>query len=117
LPFGSRFPTEGFSVQVTPVLPVPPTFAVKLCVCDAVRAVVVGLIPIVTTGGVRVTEALAERAGSAWLAAVTTTLCALETEAGAVYRPLVEIVPTAGLSDQVTLLFPVPVTVAVNCCV
>ena len=35
--------------------------------------------------------------------------------AGAVYNPLVEIVPNAGLSDHVTRVLDIPVTVAVNC--
>jgi hypothetical protein len=36
---------------------------------------------------------------------------------GAVYRPLVESVPTLGLIFHVTLVLLLPVTVAVNCCV
>jgi hypothetical protein len=34
-----------------------------------------------------------------------------------VYRPAEEIVPTGGLSDQVTAVLLVPKTVVVNCCV
>ncbi len=37
------------------------------------------------------------------------------TDAGAVYRPELEIVPTALFRDQVTAVFVVPVTAAVNC--
>ena len=36
-------------------------------------------------------------------------------EAGAVYKPLAERVPTAGDMDQVTVVFAEPVTVAANC--
>jgi hypothetical protein len=52
---------------------------------------------------------------SAALVAVSVTVCGEETELGAVYRPVLEIVPTAGFSDQVTAVFVVPVTVAVSC--
>jgi hypothetical protein len=52
---------------------------------------------------------------SATLVAFTVTVWELVIEPGAVYRPVLEIVPTAGLSDQVTAMFVVPVTVAVNC--
>jgi hypothetical protein len=54
--------------------------------------------------------------GSAELVAVTVTVCALGTEAGAEYIPPGEIVPTAGERDQVTAVFEEPATVAVNCC-
>src|ERR1039458_452387 len=37
--------------------------------------------------------------------------------AGAVYRPLLERPPAAGLADQVTAVLEPPATVAVNCCV
>ena len=52
---------------------------------------------------------------SATLVAVTMTVCRLPSAAGAVYRPPLEIVPTAGLTDHVTAVFVIPVTVAVNC--
>jgi hypothetical protein len=57
--------------------------------------------------------------------AVNCWVCEAESEAvdgasvrlaGAVYRPELLMVPTLGLSDQVTAVLPVPpVTVAVNC--
>jgi hypothetical protein len=50
---------------------------------------------------------------STTLVAVTVTVCALVTVAGAVYTPFA-IVPTGGLIDQVTAVFVVPVTVALN---
>ena len=55
--------------------------------------------------------------GAATLWAVTVTVCDVRILDGAAYRPDEEIVPTDGLSDQVTAVLPVPKTVAVNCCV
>jgi hypothetical protein len=52
---------------------------------------------------------------SAALVAVTVTVCGLLSVAGAVYRPPLEIVPTAGLTDHVTAVFVVFFTAAVNC--
>jgi len=52
---------------------------------------------------------------SAALVAVTVTVCGLVSVAGAEYRPALEIVPTAGLTDHVTAIFVVPVTAAVYC--
>jgi hypothetical protein len=49
---------------------------------------------------------------SAALVAVSVTVCGEETELGAVYRPVLAIVPTAGFSDQVTAVLLVLVTVA-----
>jgi len=53
------------------------------------------------------------------LVAVTVTVCAVVTVAGAAYSPLLLIVPApvAGLSVHVTAVFVLLVTVAVNCCV
>jgi hypothetical protein len=85
------------------------------------------------TGKTMVTPAVAFLLGSALLVAVTVTIWklpiaagaafpppavtvwGLPTAAGAVYRPPLEIVPTAGLTDQVTPVLGVPVTVAINC--
>ncbi len=62
--------------------------------------------------------ALADLVESATLVAVTITVCCALMDAGGVYKPLAEIVPTFGLRLQVTEVFPEPpVTVAVNCCV
>ena len=69
----------------------------------------------ICTGGTTVTLAVAFLLVSATLVAVTVTVCGLPSDAGAEYRPLLEIVPTAGLTDQVTAVFVVPVTVAANC--
>jgi hypothetical protein len=67
-------------------------------------------------GGVSETLAFAETPGSAMLVAVTVTVCAPRTEAGAVYRPAAEMLPTTGLSDHVTPVFDVPETAALNAC-
>src|SRR5215471_9784671 len=54
--------------------------------------------------------------GSATLRAVITTLCEAAMLAGAVYRPLLSIVPTFGERDHVTAVFAVPKTVGVSLC-
>jgi hypothetical protein len=60
---------------------------------------------------------------SAALVAVTVVLTPVGTAEGAVYKPLVETVPTVALPPtspltlQLTAVFAVPLTVAVNCCV
>ena len=59
--------------------------------------------------------ALADLVGSATLWAIAVTVCDVRMLDGAVYRPAEEIVPTEGLSDQVTAVLLVPKTVAVNC--
>ena len=66
--------------------------------------------------GIRVTVAKADLLVSAWLVAVTVTVCCAEIVAGAVYSPDALTVPTpAGLIVQVTAVLLVFVTVAVNC--
>ena len=55
---------------------------------------------------------------SAPLVAVTVTVRGTPMEAGAVYRPAVEIEPASdGLIDQFTAVLVLPVTDALNCCV
>lgn len=61
------------------------------------------------------TVALTDLVASEALVAVTVTFCEEVMELGGVYRPLLEIVPTAGFSDHVTDVLVVPDTVAVNC--
>ena len=68
-------------------------------------------------GAVRATLALAFFVVSATLVAVTVTVCAEETDEGAVYKPEGDRVPTFGLMAQVTALFDALDTAAVNCCV
>ena len=67
-----------------------------------------------------VTAAFADLVVSATLVAVTVTTGDPGTVFGAVYRPVAEIVPTVlfppkvPFTDQVTAVFALPVTVAVN---
>jgi hypothetical protein len=58
--------------------------------------------------------ALADLVGSATLVAVTVTDCAELITEGAVYNPF-DRLPTDGVIDQLTKVFTLPVTVAVNC--
>ena len=67
-------------------------------------------------GTPRVTVADADCVESAWLVAMILTVCPLSV-VGAVYSPVALIVPApAGLSDHLTAVLVVFVTVAVNCC-
>lgn len=75
-----------------------------------------GNVPVVMpTEGAMVTEAAAEFEESAALTAVIVTVCCAVIEAGAVYSPALVIVPTSGETDQLTVVFVVPATEAVNC--
>ena len=81
----------------------------------------VGLILIVTAGAVSVTMATAVLVVSACAIAETETVVVVGNSGGAVYRPVVLIVPlvasppTTPFTCQVTAVFVEPVTVAVNC--
>jgi hypothetical protein len=97
--------------QVIPVLLVPLTVAVNVWLRDGSKDTEGGVSETVT-GGVSVTVAEADLVGAATLVALTVTVCELEIEAGAVYRPAVVMLPTIGLSDQVTAVLLVLVTVA-----
>ena len=66
------------------------------------------------TVGLSVTVALADLLESAMLVAFTVTVWEFVIEAGALYRPAGVMLPTGGLSDQMTVLLPVLVTVAEN---
>ena len=101
--------------QVTEVFALPVTVAVNWVLCDAVRVAVGGLTPTLTLpGGASWTVALADLVPSATLVAVIVTDCALLITDGAVYNPF-DRLPTEGVKDQVTAVFALPVTVAVNC--
>jgi hypothetical protein len=65
--------------------------------------------------GMRVTVAVADFVVSAVDFAVTVTVCCVVQVLGAVYMPAAEIVPVEGLTDQVTAVLLVLLTVAVNC--
>jgi hypothetical protein len=97
--------------QVTAVLLVPLTVAVNVWLFDGSKDTEDGVSETVT-GGVSVTLAVTDFVGSATLVAVTVTVWELAIEAGAVYRPAAVMLPTTGLSDQVTAVLPVLVTVA-----
>jgi hypothetical protein len=69
-------------------------------------------------GGFNVTVAVAVLLVSATLVAVTVTVWTAAIVAGAVYNPVLDTVPAVvGLMLQLTCVFALPVTVAVNCCV
>ena len=67
-----------------------------------------------TETGFSVTAAVADFVESATDVDVTLAVETLATLDGAVYRPLADNVPSP-VNDQVTAVFVVPVTVAVNC--
>jgi hypothetical protein len=72
----------------------------------------------VTEMGTSVTTPDADLVGSAWLVAVTVTVCWAAMIAGAAYSPPVLTVPTpAGFIDQITAVSNVLPTTALNCCV
>jgi len=64
----------------------------------------------------RLTVAVADLLPSATLVALTVTVCGLATFSGAMYSPVLEIVPTLGLADHITSVFAAFDTVSENCC-
>ena len=70
---------------------------------------------VTATSGFSITVAVADFVGSAAETAVTVIAWVAPIEAGAVYSPELEMVPTLELSDHVTAVLDVPATVAVNC--
>jgi hypothetical protein len=78
---------------------------------------------VTATGAVMVTLADPETVGVAAVVAVTETVAGEGTVDGAVYKPVVSTIPTAGfppeapLTDQLTDVLVEFCTVAVNCCV
>jgi hypothetical protein len=68
-------------------------------------------------GRVRVSVARPNLVVLAAEVALIVTVCCAARDGGAVYNPVEEIFPTAGLNVHVTAVLLVPVTVAVNCCV
>jgi hypothetical protein len=109
-------PTCGLTDHVTPLFVFPLTLAVKVArwppwsdafAGDTLRLTAAGGV------GISVTAAVAVLVGSATLEAVIVTVCRLETVAGAVYAPFT-MVPTAGMSDQVTAVLLAPVTDALK---
>jgi hypothetical protein len=116
-------PTIPSTSQFTAVLVVPETVVVNCCDRPTCTLALPG--EIVTDTGVGagriVTVALADCVEAKALCAVTTTGL-VEAVAGALYKPVVEIVPTEEFppaippTSQFTAVLAVPETVAVNCC-
>lgn len=114
-----------FTLQFTALfeLPVTVMVGVNFWVWPAARVALVGESVIVTAGAVSVTAAIAVFVVSAWAIAVIVTVVALGSTFGAVYKPVVLIVPliasppVALFTCQVIAVLVDPVTVAVNCCV
>ena len=113
-PFAFTEPTLGLIVQVTASFGLRFTLAANSCVPQAFKFWLEGLRLIVK--GPNVTGALADLVGSIVLVAVTVTTVVAGITTGAVYSPVLLIVPTLGLIDQVTLVVCSP-TKALNCCV
>lgn len=89
----------------------PLTAGLIVVACPALRDAVAGE-TLMDTGTSDI-FAVAALVGSAALVAVTVTVCAEATVAGALYTPLVK-VPSDGDMDQLTLVFVDPVTVAAS---
>jgi hypothetical protein len=108
------------TLQRTAVFAVLTTVAVNCCVFPTATCAVWGN-RVTPTGRTTVTVADADFVGSAADVAVTITCAGLGTTAGAIYRPLDEIVPQLipeqplPLTFQVTLALDEPPTVALNC--
>jgi len=110
-----------FTCQVTEVLLLLSTVAVNFCVLPAAKEAEGGEIVTLTGETVRVTLADADLVVSALEIAFTVITRSLETLAGATYSPEVEMVPllefppVVPLTCQVTAVWEVFSTVAVNC--
>jgi len=77
-------PTAGVIDQTTAVFELFATAAVNVCVCDGDIAVTPPEESETLTLGANIRLVLADFVGSATLVAVTTTVCQMEFEAGAV---------------------------------
>src|SRR5579864_8710335 len=107
-----------FTCQVTALFEEPLTLALNCCVPKSATVATLGDTVTVTDpdAAVTVTVAVADFALLASEVAVTVTCAGFGTNAGAVYSPLAEIVPSAAPATlHVTAVFVVPETVAVNC--
>jgi hypothetical protein len=113
-------PAVQLTSHVTAVFGLPAMEALNCCVCAPPSVADCGDTEIVS--GFNVTTAVPDLVLSTTEVAITVTVEVVVTTAGAVYRPAVSIVPHAAppavqLTDQVTAVFGLPVTVCVNCCV
>ena len=100
--------------QVTAVLVVFVTVAVSRRVSEGWMAADAGVTDTLTSG-LMVSVAVAVLLGFCRLAAVTVTSCDVVMEDGAVYRPLLLIVPIDGLIAHVTAVFDAHATDALSC--
>ena len=117
-------PITPFTCQVTAVLLVFVTVAVNCCVRLMATLTDFGATVTLIPGATNiVTVADPDLVESATETAVIVTAAGLGATAGAVYSPVVEMVPTVAFPPftpftcHVTAVFEVFVTVAVNCCV
>jgi len=110
----TKLPIEGVIDQVTAVFALPVTVAENCEVWDAARVALGGFTLTMTLpGGTSWTVALADLEVSTTLVAVIVTDWALLITVGAVYNPFDKL-PIAGVMDQATPVFALPVTAAVN---
>src|ERR1700693_2571496 len=110
-------PGIPFTLQFTVVVVVPVTLAVNCCVELVWMVVAAGdTVTLTELDPVNCTVAVPDTL-AALLVAVIVSVFGNGTAPGAVYNPVAVIVPFAGppLTLQVTVLFAVPVTVAMNC--
>jgi hypothetical protein len=113
-------PAMLLTCQLTAVLGAPFTDAVNCCVPKFATLAALGeTLTELGVAVVTVTVADADFVESACEVAVTVACGGFGTVAGAVYSPLLEMVPFEAppATLQATAVFDVPVTVAVNCCV
>jgi hypothetical protein len=112
-------PAMPLTSQVTAELGAPFTDAVNCCVPKFATLAALGDTLTEVGGPVTVTVADADFVESACAVAVTVACGGFGVVAGAVYSPVLEIVPLEAppVTLQVTAAFDVPVTVAANCCV
>jgi hypothetical protein len=113
-------PAMASTCQVTAVLGAPFTDAVNCCVPKFATVAAPGeTLTEVGDAFVSVTVADADFVASACEVAVTVTCGGFGAVAGAVYSPMLEMLPLAAppATLQVTAAFDAPVTVALNCCV
>jgi len=114
-------PATPFTSQVTDELAAPFNVAVNCWVPKLATLAALGDTLTVPAAVAAVTVTLADPdfVASACEVAVTVTVAGFGTVAGAVYIPPLEMFPFAvpPLTLQVTAVFDVPVTVAMNCCV
>jgi hypothetical protein len=111
-------------LQLTVVFEVPVTLALKSCMPEVGTEALVGVMLNKTaTAATIATFAEADVVRSATLVAFSVTVAGEGTLDGAVYNPLVEIIPhaipvqPAPLTVQISAVFEPPVTFPANCCV